>query len=171
MGGHHEYAHFWLDPKFWVAVSFVVFVVLIGRMAWARIATMLDARGQRIRAELDEAQRLRAEAEAMRKQAEAERAASLKEAQELLERARAEAGRVAEAAAAEAEAAAKRRERMAMDRIAAAEAGAVAEVRNAAAEVAVTAAREVLAANLDATADAALIDRAVTDLPRALRAA
>jgi F-type H+-transporting ATPase subunit b len=171
MGGHHEYAHFWLDPKFWVAVSFIVFVVLIGRMAWARIAAMLDARGQRIRAELDEAQRLRAEAEAMRRQADAERAAAMKEAQELLERARTEAERVAQAAAAEAEAAARRRERMAMDRIAAAEAGAVADVRNAAAEIAVTAAREVLATNLDAKADAALIDRAVADLPRALRAA
>jgi F-type H+-transporting ATPase subunit b len=171
MGGHHAYEHFWLDPKFWVAVSFVVFVVLIGRMAWGRISVMLDARGERIRAELDEAQRLRAEAEAMRQTAERERAAALKEAEELLARARAEAENVAKAAAAEAEASAKRRERMAMDRIAAAEAGAVAEVRNAAAEIAVTAAREVLAANLDAQTDAAMIDSAVADLPRALRAA
>jgi F-type H+-transporting ATPase subunit b len=60
---------------------------------------------------------------------------------------------------------------MAMDRIAAAEAGAVAEVRNAATEVAVTAARDVLAASMDAEADAAMIDQAVADLPRALRAA
>jgi F-type H+-transporting ATPase subunit b len=58
-----------------------------------------------------------------------------------------------------------------MDRIAAAESSAVAEVRNAAAEVAVTAAREVLAASLDAATDAAMIDAAVADLPRALRAA
>jgi F-type H+-transporting ATPase subunit b len=161
----------WLDPKFWVAVSFVLFVALVGKMAWARITAMLDARGERIRAELEEASRLRAEAEAMRAEAERERAAALKEAEELLARAQAEALRVAEAAAAEAEASAKRRERMALDRIAAAEAGAVTEVRNAAAEVAVVAAREVLAASLDAAADAALIDSAVADLPRALRAA
>jgi len=167
----HAYAHFWLDPKFWVAVSFVIFVALVARMAWARITEMLDARGARIRAELDEAQRLRAEAEGMRAQAEAERAAALKEAEEMLARARIEAQRVAEAAAAEAEAAAKRRERMALDRIAAAEAGAVAEVRNAATDIAIAAAREVLAAGLDAKADAKLIDAAVADLPRALRAA
>jgi F-type H+-transporting ATPase subunit b len=171
MDDAHAYAHFWLDPKFWVAVSFVVFVALAGKTAWAKITEMLDARGARIRTELDEAARLRAEAEAMRAEAERERAAALKEAEELLARARVEAERVAAAAAAEAEAAAKRRERMAMDRIAAAEASAVSEVRNAATEIAVTAAREVLAASVDAKADAALIDSSVADLPRALRAA
>jgi F-type H+-transporting ATPase subunit b len=60
---------------------------------------------------------------------------------------------------------------MAMDRIAAAEASALTEVRNAAAEVATAAARSVIAERFDATADAALVDRAIGDLPRALRAA
>ncbi|MBX9593094.1 MAG: F0F1 ATP synthase subunit B, partial [Roseomonas sp.] len=99
------------------------------------------------------------------------RAAALAEAEDLIARARAEAERLAQAAAVEAETAAKRRERMAMDRIAAAEAGAVTEVRNAAAEIAIIAAREVLAQTVDAQADAALIDAAVADLPRALKAA
>ena len=62
-------------------------------------------------------------------------------------------------------------ERMAMDRIAAAEASALAEVRRAAAEVATQAAREVIAAKFDAQADAALVDRSVAELPKALRAA
>jgi F-type H+-transporting ATPase subunit b len=171
MGGHHEYAHFWLDPKFWVAVSFVVFIALAARKGWAVITGILDKRAERVRAELDEASRLRGEAEAMLRQAEADRAAAAREAEEMLARARSEAERVAAAATAEAETAAKRRERMALDRIAAAEAGAVAEVRNAAAEIAAVAAREVLSQSVDATADAALIDRAVADLPRALRAA
>ncbi len=166
----HHYEYFWLDPKFWVAVSFVVFFVLVGRMAWARLTGMLDGRAAKVRADLDEAARLRAEAEAMLRQAEQDRVAALREAEETLARARAEAVRVAEAAAAEAEAAAARRERMAMDRIAAAEAGALAEVRNAAAEIASAAARNVIAERMDAATDAALIDRAVADLPRALRA-
>ena len=166
----HHYEHFYLDPKFWVAVSFVIFLLLVGRMAWARLTEMLDGRAARVRAELDEASKLRAEAEAMLKQADAERANALKEAEAMLARAKAEAARVAEATAAEAEAAAKRRERMAMDRIAAAEAGAVTEVRNAAAEIATAAARSVIADRLDAAADAKLIDQAVADLPKALRA-
>jgi F-type H+-transporting ATPase subunit b len=167
----HHYEHFWLNPTFWVAVSFIIFVLLAGRMGWSRIAAMLDARGARIQADLADAARLRAEAEALRQQAEADRAAALAEAEDMIARARVEAGRVAEAAALEAEQSAKRRERMALDRIAAAEAGALAEVRNAAAEIAVVATREVLTETMDAGRDALLIDKAVADLPRALRAA
>lgn len=167
----HSYEHFWLDPKFWVAVSFVLFFLLLGKKLWGAISGALDGRAAGIRRQLDEAARLRSEAESMLKAAEAERAAAAKEAEELLASARAEADRVAVAAAAEAEASAKRRERMALDRIAAAEASAVAEVRNAAAEVAGAAARAVLAETLDAAADAALVDQSLNDLPKALRAA
>lgn len=167
----HHYEHFWLNPVFWVAVSFVIFVALLGRTMWNKATEALDARAAKIRAELDEASRLRAEAEAMRRQAEADRAAALAEAEALIARARTEAERLAAATAAEAEAAAKRRERMAMDRIQAAEAGALAEVRNAAVTVAVAAARDVIARELDAGSDARLIDEAVNNLPRALRAA
>jgi len=167
----HHYEHFWLDPKFWVAVSFVLFFLLLGKKIWGTIAGALDAKAAGIKKQLDEASRLRAEAEQLLKDAEAERAAAAKEAEELLARAAAEADRVAAAAAAEAEAAAKRRERMALDRIAAAEAGAIADVRNAAAEIAGAAARSVLAETLDANADAALVDQSVAELPKALRAA
>jgi hypothetical protein len=37
----HHYEHFYLDPKFWVAVSFVIFLLLVGRMAWAKLTGML----------------------------------------------------------------------------------------------------------------------------------
>ena len=137
----HHYEHFWLDPKFWVAVSFVIFLALVGRKLWSVLTEALDARAERVRAELAEAARLRSEAEAMLKQAEADRAAALREAEAMVASARAEAERAGAAAAAEAEAAAKRRERMAMERIGAAEASALAEVRAAAAEVATAAAR------------------------------
>ena len=159
------------DPHVWEAVSFVLFFLLLGGTIWSKLTGMLDARGEAVKAELAEAARLRTEAEAMLRQAEADRTAALAEAQQMLDRARAEALRVAEAAGLEAEAAAKRRERMALDRIASAEAGAMAEVRNTAAEIATAAARAVFAQQLDANADAQLIDRAVAELPSALRAA
>jgi len=166
----HHYEHFWLDPKFWVAVSFVIFVVLFGKRFWGILVASLDKRADQVRTDLAEAATLRREAEAMLKQAEADRKAAQAEAVEMLERARAEALRVAEGAAAEAEADAKRRERMAMDRIAAAEASAVAEVRQAAAEVATAAARSVIAERLTAENDARLIDSAISELPQRLRA-
>jgi F-type H+-transporting ATPase subunit b len=168
---HHHYEHFWLDPKFWVAVSFTVFAALAIKLAWGEVTAMLDGRGQRISAELAEAARLRQEAEDMLRQAEAERQAAMAEAAALIERAKAEAERVAATAAADAQAQAARREKMAMDRIAAAEASAVSEVRNAAAEVATMAARSLIAETFSAEDDAAMIDQAVTELPKALRAA
>ena len=168
---HHHYEHFWLDPKFWVAVSFTIFAALAIKLAWGKVTAMLDGRGQRIAAELAEAARLRQEAENMLRQAEAERQAAMAEAAALIQRAKAEAERVAANAAADAQAQAARREKMAMDRIAAAEASAVAEVRNAAAEVATIAARNLIAESFSAEDDAAMIDQAVTELPKALRAA
>ena len=167
----HHYEHFWLNPTFWVAVSFVIFVALAAKMVWGKATEALDARADKTRAELDEAARLRAEAEAMRRQAETDRAAALAEGEALIARAKAEAERLSASTAAEAEAAAGRRERMAMERIQAAESGALAEVRQAAASIAAAAAREVISTHLDAAADARLIDAAVADLPRALRAA
>ena len=68
----HHYEHFWLDPKFWVAVSFVIFFLLLGKKIWAALTGALDSRAAQIRASLDEAARLRSEAEAMLRQAEAE---------------------------------------------------------------------------------------------------
>lgn len=159
------------DPHVWEAVSFVLFFLLLGGTIWKTLVKMLDGKAEAVKAELAEAARLRTEAEAMLRQAEADRAAALAEAQRLLDHAKAEAEHLAAAAATEAEAAAKRRERMAMDRIAAAEAGAVAEVRNAATDIAIAAARSVLGQQLDEATDAGLIDRAVAELPKALRAA
>ncbi|WP_431267817.1 hypothetical protein [Dankookia sp. P2] len=47
----HHYEHFWLDPKFWVGVSFVIFLLLVGRKAWGQMTGMLDARAEKVRAE------------------------------------------------------------------------------------------------------------------------
>ena len=98
----HHYEHFWLDPKFWVAVSFVIFLLLVGKRAWALLIGSLDAKADKVRDDLAEAASLRSQAEAMLKQAEAERQAAVAEAAQMLERAKAEALRVGEAAAAEA---------------------------------------------------------------------
>jgi F-type H+-transporting ATPase subunit b len=164
----HEEPGFFAEPRNWVFIAFVLFFVLFGRKLWAALAGMLDDRGTKVRTELEEAARLRQEAEAMLRDAEARRADALREAQALIDGAKAEAGRVAAAAGAEAEASAKRREQMALDRIAAAEKAAVDEVRLTAVEVATVAARQVIAEGLTADADARLIDHAITQLPSAL---
>ena len=161
---------FWSNPRTWVGLAFILFVVLFGRRIWQALAAMLDARTASVRASLDEAARLRQEAEAMLRDAEWRRKTALEDAQKLLEGAKTQAANVAATATAEAEASARRREQMALDRIAAAEKAAVDEVRLTAADVATAAARQVLAQGLTADADGRLIDHAISELPTALAA-
>ena len=160
--------HFFAEPRSWVAIAFVIFFVIFGGKLWKALAAMLDKHAATIRTDLDEASRLRTEAERMLADATTRREAALVEARALIESAHAEAGRVAEQARTDAEASGRRREQMAMDRIAAAEKAAVTEVRLAAAEIAARAAQEVIAATLSLEADAPIIDRAIAGLPSAL---
>lgn len=162
---------FFGESRNWVGIAFFLFFILFGRKLWGALAGLLDARAQAVRKELDEAAALRREAEALLADAKTQREQALADAKALVEGARAEAQRLSAAAAAEAEAGAKRREQMALDRIAAAEKAAVDDVRMIAADVATVAARAVIAADLSAAQDQALVDRAIVDLPTALRAA
>ncbi len=170
MASPHEHGSLFEDPRTWVAVAFTLFFVIFGRKIVGLVLGILDKRAATIRAELDEAARLRREAEQMLEDANRQRTAALQEAEAMLARARDEAARVAEAARTDAAASATRRERMAMDRIAAAEKAAIDDVRLAAADIAARAAGRVIATTLDANADAALIDRAIQGLPAALGA-
>lgn len=159
---------FLTDPKTWIAVAFLIFVLLLGRKLWATLTGILDGRAAAIRAELDGATRLRREAELMLADARTRREQALGDAERMLENARSEAARLGEAARAEAASSATRRERMAIDRIAAAEKAAVNDVRLAAADIAARAAHDVIAQVLTPEGDAELIDRAIQALPVAL---
>jgi F-type H+-transporting ATPase subunit b len=163
----HE-ASFFAEPRSWVAIAFIIFFVLFGAKLWKALAGILDKRAATVRAELDEAGRLRREAEAMLADATQRREAAIADAKALLDGAHAEAIRVARAAAEEAEAAARRREKMAMDRIAAAEKAAVDEVRLAAADVACTAAERVIRESMTPETGSRLVDSAIGSLPTAL---
>ena len=164
----HGHESFFGNPRTWIGVAFIIFFVIFGRKIWSTLTAILDKRAVEIRAELDEAARLRRDAEAMLVEARSQREAAQAEAKTMLERAHAEAARVADEARAEASAAATRRERMAMERIDAAEKAAVTDVRLAAADIASKAAERVLSNDFGADADAALIDRAIQNLPAAL---
>jgi F-type H+-transporting ATPase subunit b len=159
---------FFAEPRNWVVLAFILFFILFGKKLWGALAAMLDARAASVRAEMDEAARLKSEAQAMLKEAEAARAKALADAKLLIDGAAAEAARVAEATRAETEASARRREQMALDRIAAAQKQAVDEIRTTAAELATVAARQVIAEGLSPESSAALIDQAIAQLPAAL---
>lgn len=166
MEHHHE--SLFGDPRTWVGVAFVIFFVIFGRKLWTILTDILDKRAIEIRAELDEAARLRREAEALLADARGQRETALRDAQSMLTQAREEAVRMADAARTEAAIAGVRRERLAMERISAAEKAAVSDVRLAAAEIAARASEVVIRRELTSGADSALIDHAIQGLPSAL---
>jgi F-type H+-transporting ATPase subunit b len=137
--------HLLQEPETWVAVAFVIFVgVMVYVGAYKKMIEALDHRSARIKAELDEARRLREEAgkllaEYQRKQREAER-----EAEAIIADAKAEAERVAAEARVKMEEFVARRTKLAEAKIGQAEAQALADVRAAAADAAVTAAEKIL---------------------------
>ncbi|MGQ9365275.1 F0F1 ATP synthase subunit B family protein [Azospirillum sp. ST 5-10] len=157
-----------MTPEFWVAVAFVIFVVLVWKRAGAAISSMLDTRAEKIRAELDEAQRLREDAQATLANYQRRQRDAVKEAEAIVVHAREEAERFRTAAQADLEAALKRREAQAMERIAQAEAQALAEVRNLTVDIAMAAARRVLAEGITPAQSDRLVDQAIADLPRHL---
>jgi F-type H+-transporting ATPase subunit b len=161
-----EFLH---DPEFWVLVAAVIFVIVVYKPVSRALTGGLDSRAARIRAELDEARRLREEAERLVAEYRAKQQAATAEAEAIVSHAKAEAERIAAQSARDLEQALERRQRMAEERIAQAEAKALNEVRSVAIDVAIAAAREVIAAGIDERRGSTLIDEAIVALPQRLR--
>ncbi len=155
-------------PEFWVLVAFVIFVALVWKKASAAIGSLLDGRAEKIRAELDEAERLHKDAQALLNGYQRRLADAQKEAEAVLAHAREEAARLRAQAGTDLEASLKRREAQAVDRIAQAEAAALAEVRNLTVDVAIGASKRVLAGGLSPAQADTLIEQSIGELPKHL---
>ena len=153
-----------MDASFWVAVAFVLFVALIGKRGYKFITEGLDKRAGRIKTELDEAVRLREEAQALLAGYQRKQRDAVRDAEEIVERAKREATRIAEQAEEDLAAALERRTRLAEVKISQAEAQALAEVRDQAVDMALAATRRLLAENLDQSRAETLIDEAIAEL-------
>ncbi|MBO9715206.1 hypothetical protein [Sphingomonas sp.] len=165
---HHEPTAFGLAAPGWVALSMLVVVaIILWQKMPAAIGRMLDAKIDGIKRQLDEAARLRQEAEAMLIDAQTKHAASAADAAAIVAHAEAEAAALLAKAETDADELVARRGRMAEDKIAAAERTAIAEVRARAAEAAAQAAAAVIAEKHGAAADKALVDKAIAGLSRA----
>ena len=157
------------DPEFWVLVAFVLAIALVVYLKVGDIVKKaLDDRAEKIRSELDEARRLREEAQQMLAEYQRKQRDALKEAEEIAAQAREEAERIGAQGRRDLEAAIERRRQMAEEKIAQAETKALAEIRAAAVDVAMVATRRILRDQLDQRRGAELIDHAITELPQRL---
>ncbi len=161
----HE-ASFLADPHTWVNVGLVIFILVAGPKIWKALGAMLDQRALRIKAMLDEAQKLRDEAEALLETYRRKQQSAKDEAEAILSGARASAEHQRREAMIALDAALARRERASLEKIAQAEAAALAEVKREAIDIAAAAARKLIVEGLDEAKASALVDRAIVDMEK-----
>lgn len=157
-----------IPEEAWLFVALAILFAMVYRPTKRAVLGALDQRAARIASQLDEAKRLREEAQAALAGFQRRQRDAMAEAEDIIAHARHEAERLRADAAKHLEEALQRREAMAMDRIAQAEAQAMAEVRNMAVDVAIAASRRLIADQLDGKRHAGLVDGVIADLPEKL---
>ena len=156
------------NPTLWTAIGLIIFLAIALYYGLRPAMRGLDKRADKIRQDIEEAERLREEAQRTladykKKQREAQR-----EAEEIVEHARSEAKRMRERAEKDLEEQLKRRERLTMEKIEQAEAQALSEVRNRAVDIAVAATERLMRENLSDKASNQLVDQAIKDVQQRL---
>jgi F-type H+-transporting ATPase subunit b len=158
-----------MTAEFWVAAAFVMFgLVVVYAGAHKTILSTLDGRAARIKAELEEASRLKQEAAALLAEYKRKTANAEQEAAAIIEGAKADAERLAAEAHAKLEEFVARRTKMAEAKIAQAESQALADVRSIAADVAASAAEKVMALTAKGALAEQLIARGIDDVKKKL---
>jgi F-type H+-transporting ATPase subunit b len=152
----------------WLAVGLLILIVLLWKPTKKHVLGALDARGQRIRQEIDEAQRLHEEAKALlaRYQRQLHEGENL--ATEILERADSERTRLEARMRADYDSMVERRTQQALERIEQEEVRAMQEVRARAADLAARTTRRLIADRLDEAQSHRLLDGAIDEVQRKL---
>jgi F-type H+-transporting ATPase subunit b len=157
------------DPETWVAIAFVILMGVFAYIGVHRtVLKALDNRSARIKAELDDARRLKDEAAKVLAEYKTRRASAEREAEEIVAGARAEAERIATEAKAKMEDFVARRTKTAESKIALAEAQALADVRAAAADAAIAAASTVLSKTVKGKVADELLAKGITEVQQKL---
>ncbi len=154
--------------ELWLLIALLIFLAAIWKPLRTRALPALDARAAKIRAELEEAERLHEEAKLLlaRQQQQLEEGERL--AREIVERAEAERRRLEQQTRAQLEALVARRSQQAEERIAQEEARAVAELRQRAAELAAAATGQVLRSRIDTAKGKRILEQAVEEVVQKL---
>ena len=129
------------SAEFWVLIAFIVFIGAIAKKVFVGVTGALDARAGKIKTEIDEAVRLREEAQALLAGYQRQQRDALK---------------------------ATERGEAAQEKIAQAEARALKDVHDATVDIALAATARVIAESLDRSRAAKLVDDAINDLGQRL---
>jgi len=155
---------FYTDPSFVVGAAFVIVVAWLAKPIMRAVSSSLDSRADKIRAQIEEARKLREEAQALLAEYQRKQRDALSEAENIVAQAKEEASRMRAQAEQDLEHSIERRKAQALDRIAQSEAQAIASVRNTAVDVAVAAAEKLITDQMSGDRQAALVDQSIKDL-------
>lgn len=153
------------SAEFWVGVAFVIFAIGAFRPGKRILTEALDARIAKVREEVEEAQRLREEAQATLAGYQRRQREAIQEAEQIIAHAREEAQRASERAEAELAESIARREQQAADKIAQAEAAALDEIREKAVDMAIEATAKLLGKKMTGKEGDKAIADAIKDIP------
>lgn len=154
-----------MDATFWATIGLIIFLAIaVYIKVPGMIGKSLDARAEKIRAELDEARRLREEAQQLLSEYQRKRKDAEKEAAEIVEHAKREAALLVTEAKQKSEEYVTRRTALAEQKIGLAERDAVNEVRAKAVDIAIEAARQVIGEKVDEKVGSDLFKSSLTDL-------
>ena len=164
--GHAEPSFYGVTAPMFIALAMlVVFAILAWKKVPAAIGKALDGKIALIRDQLAEAEALRKEAEALKAEYQAKAQSAEAEAAAMIERAHGEAGEIVAKAKSDAEALIERRGKMAEDKIAAEERAAIKQLRAVAADSAARAAARLIAERDDPATDEQLVNQTIAELP------
>lgn len=166
---HHPAMFSLENPVLWVAVASIAFIAVVWRPLGRMIAKGLDARADKIRAEIEQAEQLLSEAKTLLARYTGQLASAEAEAKRIIAQAEAEAEQIRQRAAKQLEHSLAARQQHVLDRIAQAEAAAVAEIRDATVTVTMDAARRGLKQHLNDNQQADLVQKAVSAVQQNLR--
>ncbi len=153
------------DPTFWALVALVLFLLLMVYLKVPGVVTSaLDKRADTIRKELDDARRLREEAQALLAEYQRKGREAETEAEEIIDQAKREAEAIAGEATRRLDEYVASRTRLAEQKIAQAETQALQEVKALSADVAIAAAEKILGVKVKGPAGEALIARSIGDV-------
>jgi F-type H+-transporting ATPase subunit b len=156
------------DPTFWVAVAFFITLAAIYKPVSEAVLKGLDARAERIRQQLDEAQRLREEAQKTLAEYKRLQRDAVKESEQILANARREAENLRAQGERKLEEQLARREKLAVEKIAQAEAAALKEVRDQAVDLAIAATTRLLQEKVVSAKADDLVERSIGELAEKL---
>jgi len=157
-----------MDESFWTAAAFVIFMLAVYRPVGRIITSMLDDRAKRIQEELDEAVRLREEAQALLASFQHKQRDAMQEAEEIVQNAKQEATNMTKEAEQEIEAALERKMKSTLEKIDIAEANMIDELRSQSINIAFQAANDIIRDTSEKADSKKMLEQALQAMPKKL---